>query len=245
MGISRENIMMSENVICIAGTEEQAADIIDKLKSEKFSKDDVSVLYSDTSGSRSFAHEKHTKAPEGMATGASSGGVLGAAIGWLAGVGALATPVLGPLIAAGPIMALLSGAGIGAAIGGVTGVLVGLGIPEYEAKRYEGKLKEGNILISVHVKNTDQRKKVEEIYQEFGAKDIAATGEWSMSSEINQLDQPELSKEPQGPKREDEQRKKEQESKLDPKEASINKDSTISTTGPKGPEVPGEEEPRV
>lgn len=239
--------IMTENVICIAGTEEQAADIVNKLKSKKFSKDGISVLYSDTSGTKDFTHEKHTKASEGIATGASSGGALGAAIGWLAGVGALAIPGLGPLIAAGPIVGLLSGAGVGAAAGGVTGALVGMGIPEYEAKRYEGKLKERNILISVHVETTEQRKKVEEIYENFGAKDIAATGEWSMSSELSQMEQSELNKEPQVSEEADQKQKKgiEREQRLNPKEAPVGKDSTISTANPNDPEVPGKEEPRI
>ena len=141
---------MAKSVFCIARTEAQAATIVEQLKAANFSNNDISVLLPDKTGTRDFAHEQHTKAPEGAATGASTGGVLGGAFGWLVGIGALAIPGLGPFIAAGPIMAALSGAAAGAALGGVTGALIGLGIPEYEAKRYEGKIKEGNMLISVH-----------------------------------------------------------------------------------------------
>ena len=110
------------------------------------------MLFPDKSGTRDFAHEQHTKAPEGAAAGAGTGGVLGGVFGWLVGIGSLAIPGVGPLIAAGPIMAALAGAGVGAAVGGLSGALIGLGIPEYEAKQYEGKIKQGNILISVHWK---------------------------------------------------------------------------------------------
>ena len=117
------------------------------------------------------------EAPEGAATGAGTGGVLGGALGWLVGIGALAIPGLGPFIAAGPIMAALSGAAAGAALGGVTGALIGFGIPEYEAKRYEGKLKEGNLLISVHTDNSSERERAKTIFEEAGAEDISYTEE--------------------------------------------------------------------
>src|SRR5246500_527209 len=126
---------------------------VDELKSAGFRNTDISVLFPESSGTRDFAHEKSTKAPEGATTGAGTGGVLGGALGWLMGIGALAIPGLGPFIAAGPIMAALSGAAAGAALGGLTGALIGWGIPEYEAKRYEGKIREGNILISVHTED--------------------------------------------------------------------------------------------
>src|ERR671936_1311483 len=148
---------MAQAVFCLAKTEAQAITIVDQLKAAGFSPSDISVLLPDKTGTKDFAHEQHTKAPEGAATGAGTGGVLGGALGWLIGIGALAIPGLGPFIAAGPIMAALSGAAAGAALGGITGALVGLGIPEYEAKRYEGKIKEGNILISVHTENSDER----------------------------------------------------------------------------------------
>src|SRR5437764_5262043 len=138
---------MSKSVFCLCDSAGQAENIVDGLRAAGFSNGDISVLFPDKSGTRDFAHEKSTKAPEGAATGAGTGGVLGGALGWLAGVGALAIPGVGPFIAAGPIMAALSGAAIGAAACGIAGALVGLGIPEYEAKRHEGKIKEGNILI--------------------------------------------------------------------------------------------------
>src|SRR6478672_11152000 len=142
---------MEKAVFCIAKTEAQATSIVDQLKTAGFSNNDISVLLPDKSGTKDFAHEQHTKAPEGAATGAGTGGVLGGVFGWLVGIGALAIPGLGPFIAAGPIMAALSGAAAGAAIGGISGALIGMGIPEVEAKQYESKIKDGNILISVHV----------------------------------------------------------------------------------------------
>src|ERR1700694_1964291 len=141
---------MAKSVFCIAKTEAQAIAIVDQLKVAGFSHNDISVLFPDKTGTKDFAHEQHTKAPEGAATGAGTGGVLGGALGWMVGIGALAIPGLGPFIAAGPIMAALAGAAAGAAVGGLTGALIGMGIPEYEAKRYEGKVKDGNILMSVH-----------------------------------------------------------------------------------------------
>src|SRR5438874_11385318 len=141
---------MAQAVFCLAQTEAQALMIVDQLRAAGFASHDISVLFPDTTGTKDFAHEQHTKVPEGAATGAGTGGVLGGALGWLVGIGALAIPGLGPFIAAGPIMAALSGAGAGALAGGLTGALVGMGIPEYEAKRYEGKLRNGNILLSVH-----------------------------------------------------------------------------------------------
>src|SRR6185437_5390857 len=141
---------MKKAVFGIAKTENQAVNIANQLVSAGFSENDISVLFPDKAGTRDFAHEKHTKAPEGAATGAGTGVVLGGALGWLAGIGALAIPGVGPFIAAGPIMAALSGAAVGGAVGGITGALIGMGIPELEAKRYEGKIKQGNILLSVH-----------------------------------------------------------------------------------------------
>jgi hypothetical protein len=164
-------------VFCIATSETQAIGIVNQLKSSGFASTDISVLLPDRSGTRDFAHEQHTKAPEGAATGASTGGVLGGALGWLAGIGALAIPGLGPFIAAGPIMAALSGAAVGAAVGGLTGALIGMGIPEYEAKRYEGKVKDGNILISVHSDNAEQTRLAKEIFENAGADDIETATE--------------------------------------------------------------------
>jgi hypothetical protein len=168
---------MAKAVFCIARTEAQAIDIVERLKTAGFSNNDISVLCPDKSGTKDFAHEQHTKAPEGAATGAGTGGLLGGAVGWLVGIGALAIPGLGPFIAAGPIMAALSGAAAGAALGGLTGALIGMGIPEYEAKRYEGKVKEGNLLISVHADDSTERDRAKTIFEEAGAEDISYTEE--------------------------------------------------------------------
>jgi hypothetical protein len=168
---------MAQAVFCLAKTEAQALTIVDQLKAAGFSANDISVLFPDKSGTKDFAHEHHTKAPEGAAAGAGTGGVLGGALGWLVGIGALAIPGLGPFIAAGPIMAALSGAAAGAALGGMTGALIGLGIPEYEAKRYEGKIQEGNLLISVHTEDRAERTRAKEIFERAGAEDIADTAE--------------------------------------------------------------------
>jgi hypothetical protein len=168
---------MSTSVICIATSEAQATRIVSRLRLAGFLSNDISVLCPDTSGTRDFAHEHHTKAPDGATTGAGAGGVVGGALGWLAGIGALAIPGLGPFIAAGPIVAALSGAAVGAAVGGVTGALVGLGIPEFEAKRYEGKIKAGNILVSVHSDDSEQTRLAKEIFEQEGAEDISTAGE--------------------------------------------------------------------
>src|SRR5205807_6590423 len=148
---------------------------VDALKTAEFRNSDISVLFPENTGTKDFAHEKNTKAPEGATTGAGTGGLLGGALGWLAGIGALAIPGAGPFIAAGPIMAALGGAAIGAGTGGIIGALVGLGIPEYEAKRYEGRLKEGNILVSVHSDNSDETLRAKEIFENAGAEDIATS----------------------------------------------------------------------
>jgi hypothetical protein len=152
---------------------------VDALKMDGFRNTDISVLLPDNVGTKDFAHEKNTKAPEGAATGAGSGAVIGGTLGWLAGIGALAIPGLGPFIAAGPIMGMLAGLGAGGAVGGVVGSLVGLGIPEYEAKRYEGRIKDGGILLSVHCDKSDWVKKAEEVLKRTGAQDIASSGEAS------------------------------------------------------------------
>src|SRR5436853_3265350 len=168
---------MSQAVFCIARSEDQAQRIVIDLKNGGFNNNDISVLFPDKTGTRDFAHEHNTKAPEGTATGAGVGGVLGGALGWLAGIGSLAIPGVGPFIAAGPIMGALSGAAVGAAVGGIAGALVGMGIPEYEAKRYEGKIRAGNILISVHTEGAPQTKKAREIFEQAGAQDISSTSE--------------------------------------------------------------------
>jgi hypothetical protein len=154
-----------------------AEDAVDSLKNSGFRSTDISLLFPDNQGSKDFAHEKHTKAPEGAVAGGSSGAVIGGALGWLAGVGALAVPGIGPIIAAGPIMGLLGGIGMGGTIGGVMGALIGLGIPEYEAKRYEGRVRRGSILLSAHCDDSDWAKRARNILSQTGAEDIASTGE--------------------------------------------------------------------
>jgi hypothetical protein len=168
---------MAQAVFGLAKTEAHAITILEQLQAAGFSSNDISVLFPDKTGTKDFAHEHHTKAPEGAAAGAGTGGVLGGALGWLVGIGALAIPGLGPFIAAGPIMAALSGAAAGAALGGITGALIGLGIPEYEAKRYEGKIKEGNVLISVHTDDRTERSRAKQILEQAGAEDVADTAE--------------------------------------------------------------------
>jgi hypothetical protein len=172
---------MEKAVFGIAKSENQAITIANQLKSAGFSENDISVLFPDKTGTRDFAHEQHTKAPEGAATGAGSGAVLGGALGWMVGIGALAIPGLGPFIAAGPIMAALAGAGAGAAAGGVTGALIGMGIPELEAKQYEGMVKGGNILMSVHAVDGKEVSRAKEIFKNGGAEDICYTGETAVS----------------------------------------------------------------
>jgi hypothetical protein len=169
--------MAKKAVFCIVNSEPQAAAIVEDLRSAGFSSNDVSALFPDKTGTRDFAHEQGTKAPEGAAAGAGAGALLGGALGWLAGIGALAIPGVGPLIAAGPIIGSLSGAAVGAATGGLTGALVGYGIPEIEAKRYEGKVQGGNILLSVHTDDGKQVDRVKEIFKKHRAEDIAYTGE--------------------------------------------------------------------
>src|SRR3954454_5790162 len=173
--------MANKSVFCLARDLDQASRIVEDLKMGGFSNNDISVLLPDKSGTKDFAHEKGTKAPEGAITGAGTGGVLGGVLGWLAGIGALAIPGLGPFVAAGPIMAALSGGAIGATAGGIIGALIGMGIPEYEAKRYEARLREGRILIAVHSENSDETKRVKEIFERAGAEDISTAGEESVS----------------------------------------------------------------
>ena len=168
---------MSKSVFGLIDNERQAESIVSELKSAGFSNNDISVLFPDKSGTRDFAHEQHTKAPEGAAAGAGTGGILGGALGWLAGIGSLAIPGLGPFIAAGPIIAAIAGAGAGGAVGGVLGALVGFGIPEYEAKRYVGRIKAGGILLSVHCDNSDWTGRAKRILEQTGAEDVSSTGE--------------------------------------------------------------------
>jgi len=173
--------MSSKSVFCIATSNAQADLIVDQLLESDFAASDISVLFPDEGATHEFAHEKNTKAPEGAITGAGSGGVLGGALGLAAGIGALAIPGLGPFIAAGPIMAALSGAALGATVGGVAGGLIGMGIPELEAKVYEGKVKEGNILISVHADDSDEISRATDIFNGAHAQDICTATDTSVS----------------------------------------------------------------
>jgi hypothetical protein len=159
--------------------EEHVTDAVDAFRTAGFRNTDISVLFPDNRGTKDFAHEKHTKAPEGTAAGATSGLVLGGTLGWLAGIGALAIPGIGPFIAAGPIVAALAGAGAGGALGGLVGALVGMGIPEYEAKRYEGRVRGGGILMSVHCDSSEWVARAKDIMRQTGADDIGSANEAS------------------------------------------------------------------
>lgn len=151
---------------------------VERFKTEGFSSSDISVLMPNSASTKDFAHEKNTKAPEGAATGAGAGAVIGGSLGWLAGIGALAIPGIGPFIAAGPIMAALAGAGAGGALGGITGALIGMGVPEFEAKRYEGRVKkDGGILFSVHTEDSKRADRAKDILKELNAQDISSASE--------------------------------------------------------------------
>jgi len=173
---------MSKNrvVIGIVDGEIQAENIVQKLEQAGFSTSDISAIFPDKHGTKDFAHEHNTKAPEGAVAGVAGGGVLGGTLGLLAGIGALAIPGLGPFIAAGPLMAALSGAAAGATVGGIAGALIGMGIPEIEAKKYEGKLRGGNILIAAHVESSEQETRAKEVFRREGAHDISSTSEASV-----------------------------------------------------------------
>jgi len=160
----------------------QAESCVDALMSGGFRSDDISVLAPDQDTTKELATEKNTKAPEGTATGATAGGAVGGTLGLLSGIGALAIPGLGPFIAAGPIMGALAGLGVGAAAGGLIGALVGMGIPEYEAKRYEGRVKDGGILVSVHCDDSDWVTKAKDVLKRAGAEDISSAGEKAAST---------------------------------------------------------------
>lgn len=153
------------------------SEAVNALKHAGFRNIDISVLFPENIGSKDFGHEKHTKAPEGAVAGASSGAIIGGALGWLAGIGALAIPGIGAFVAAGPIVAMLSGIGVGGTVGGFTGALIGVGIPEYEAKRYEGRIRNGGILLSVHCDNSDWIKRAKAVLEHTGANDISTSGE--------------------------------------------------------------------
>src|SRR5579862_6063466 len=155
----------------------QAEQAVDRIAAAGFSSNDISVLLPDNQSSKEFAHEKNTKAPEGTTTGVAAGGAIGGTLGLLAGIGALAIPGVGPFIAAGPIMGALAGLGVGGAVGGLVGALVGMGIPAYEAKRYEGHIKEGGVLLSVHCDTAEEITRAKDLLKHTGAQDISSSGE--------------------------------------------------------------------
>lgn len=177
--------MSHKSVYAIAVSESQANQIVDQLTRSGFSSNDISVLFPDKKTSHEFSHEKNTKSPEGAVTGATTGGVLGGALGLLAGIGALAIPGVGPLIAAGPLLAALSGAAAGATVGGIAGGLIGLGIPEFEAKRFENRISQGNILISVHSVSGDEVTRAKDILEKGGAEDISVTSMGEVAATAN------------------------------------------------------------
>jgi hypothetical protein len=168
---------MAKAVMCLVKSSSEAETIVRSLREDGFGDNNISVLFPDRDGTRDFAHQQNTKAPEGATVGAGTGGLLGGTLGWLVGAGALAIPGLGPFIAAGPILAALGGASLGATVGGLTGALVGMGIPEYEAKQYEGKLREGNILISVHTATSDEAARAKKTFDIHHAAGITSQAE--------------------------------------------------------------------
>ena len=174
---------MKKSVFAILKSREQAEKVVERLKNAGFYNNDISMLFADTSGTRDFAIEHETKAPEGATTGGGTGFVVGGVLGWLAGIGSLAIPGLGPFIAAGPIMAALSGAAVGTAVGGIVGALIGMGMPEFEARRYESKIKEGNILVSVHTEDSGGVDRATSILKECNAEDISTSSETAVSEE--------------------------------------------------------------
>ncbi len=177
------NIMASHKaVLGLLATRSQAETVVAELQRRGFSNNDISVLFPDKTGTRDFAHEQHTKAPEGALAGAGAGGVIGGTLGLLAGIGLLAIPGVGPFIAAGPIMASLSGIAAGAAVGGIAGGLIGMGIPEVQAKLYEGKIKGGNILVSAHIDDGEMQKIAKKVFDANGATDVVTVGEASVPS---------------------------------------------------------------
>ena len=171
---------MARNNIAVYGiyrSRENAEEAIDAIRAGGFKNEDISVLFADNPGSKDFGHEKHTKAPEGTTAGAATGGALGGAVGWLIGAGLLAIPGLGPFIVAGPVMAALAGLGAGSVVGGLVGAFVGMGIPEYEAKRYEGRVRSGGVLVSIHCEDELWVRRAKEMLRHTGAEDIASAGE--------------------------------------------------------------------
>ena len=180
--------MANSAVFGIYSTRTSVEYAVNRLKGDGFRNTDISVLFPHNQGSKDFAHEKNTKAPEGAAAGMSAGAVVGGALGWLAGIGALAIPGAGPFIAAGPIMGALAGAGVGGTVGGIGGALIGLGMPEYEAKRYAGRISRGDILLSVHCDDSKWIDRAKKILEETGADDISSSSE--ASADFDQSDKP-------------------------------------------------------
>jgi hypothetical protein len=165
-----------------------AEQTVDRLLAAGFTNDDISVLLPDSASSKDFAHKKNTKAPEGATTGVTTGGVVGGTLGLLAGIGAIAIPGVGPFIAAGPIMGALAGLGVGGAVGGLIGALVGMGVPEYEAKRFEGRIKDGGVLLSVHCDTSKEIDRAKEILEQTGGQDVSSTGEASSETTRRPVD---------------------------------------------------------
>lgn len=176
------------SVFGILQSRDQAEQVIDTLRLAGFRAEDISVLLPENIGNKDMGTEKSSKSPEGAAAGGATGAVAGGVLGWLAGIGALAIPGIGPFIAAGPIMAALAGMGAGAVLGGATGALVGIGIPEYEAKRYEGLVRNGGILISVHCDNSEWTSRAKELLERNGVEDISSTSE--ASADFGETDKP-------------------------------------------------------
>ena len=169
--------MANTSVFAIYNTKDEIERTVDALRAAGFRATDISVLWPENVGTKDLVHERHTKAPEGAAAGAGTGALIGGTLGWLAGIGALAIPGIGPFIAAGPIIAALAGAGAAGAVGGITGALLGYGVPEYEAKRYEGRVRKGGLLLSVHADNREWAKKAQDLLVQTGGQDISSADE--------------------------------------------------------------------
>lgn len=169
--------MSQHAAVGIYQTREQVSHAVEELRANGFRLEDISVLMPDNVGTKDFAHEKNTKAPEGAAAGVATGAVVGGALGWLAGIGALMIPGIGPFVAAGPIVAAVSGIGVGSVVGGLSGALIGMGIPEFEAKRYEGMIKKGKHLVSVHADDGQWTSRARDILTQTGADDVATIAE--------------------------------------------------------------------
>ena len=184
------NTMSAKNTAVFGIYKDRPAveEAVDHLRRAGFRSTDISVLFPENQGTKDFAHEKNTKAPEGATSGVVAGGIAGGVLGWLTGIGALVIPGLGPLIAAGPIVAALAGVGAVGTLGGIVGALAGMGIPEYEAKRYEGRIREGGVLLSVHCDSGDWVKRAKEVLVESGAQDIA--GEDEVKGDFANADRP-------------------------------------------------------